>query len=133
MHALPVLFRIAVKQRILVARLHLGLGRHLHLPPLDGRRRHALLCERGVDALDEAVDAAQALAVAVLLHARHAPGDFPAGTLVGCVCVGGGTKYQRRPPLNGCVGRRKPNIALGVDGDWRGWERVGDGWEMGEW
>lgn len=120
MHALPVFLRVAVKQRVLVSRLHLGLGRHLQLPPLHRRRDHALLCERVVDARHDAVDAPQPLSVSVLLHAGHAPWDFPAvvgqrGSLAGSGGRGGGV-YQRRPPFSGCEGRRKPNIAVGEIG-----------------
>lgn len=91
-HALPVFLRVAVKQRVLVSRLHLGLRRHLPLPPLHRRRDHALLCERVVDARHDAVDAPQPLSVSVLLHAGHAPGDFPAavGQRGGQPAAGGG-------------------------------------------
>jgi hypothetical protein len=78
-YALPVVLLVPSEHGVLVLGPHLRLSRHLGLPPLRGLAAQPLPCERAVDDGDDAVDVAEALAVAGLALAGHAPGGFPCG------------------------------------------------------
>lgn len=80
MYALAVLLLLLVKDGVLVLGQHLLLARHLRVPPLDGLGRLAVALQRRADGVDDAVDGAEALALARLLRAGEAPGDFPVGS-----------------------------------------------------
>ena len=56
MNALAVLLGLAIEQSVLVLGQHLGLGRHLLLPPLQRLQGLALLGQGGIDGRDDVVD-----------------------------------------------------------------------------
>ena len=118
MQALAIAPGLAVKDGILVARLHLGLGGHVGPPAFDGGDGGAagVLQQGRAHRLDHAVDTAKALAVAVLLGRRHPPRDFPVATSSSArgagswgIHQGGGTD-QRTPIERDWVGRKGPSI-----------------------
>jgi hypothetical protein len=77
-YSLSIPLHFAVKYCVFVLGQHLWLGRHLHLPPVDLLQAFALSCEGVIERLDNRVDVAEALALAVLLVAGQPPWDFPA-------------------------------------------------------
>lgn len=79
MNALAIPLHLAIKHAVFVLGQHLLLRRHLLLPALDLLQALAHAAQRVVERADDAVDMAQALAVAVFLVSREAVGDFPAG------------------------------------------------------
>jgi len=88
MYPLPIPLHLPIKHSILILGPHLGLSGHFLLPALQrGRAGHVVFLEGGVHGRDDAVDHAEAFALAALLVGGEAPGDFPVGRgggLVGC-------------------------------------------------
>lgn len=60
MDPLPIPPLLPIKHRVLVLGKHLGLARHLGLPPLDGLQLHTLFLQRIIHDRDDLVDALEA-------------------------------------------------------------------------
>ena len=123
-YPLAVALDLAVKDGVLVLGQHLLFAGHLELPAHHLLHRLPLLRKRRVERVNDGVDAAQALALPVLLVSREPPWDFPvaqasASRVAGLdmqrqsnVCAMGTARtYQSRPPESGFVRRKGPNMA----------------------
>ena len=77
MNALPVLLLLLIEDRVLVLGQHLLLARHLGIPPLNRLGGLSVALECGADGIDDAIDVAQALALAGFLGRGEAPWGLP--------------------------------------------------------
>jgi hypothetical protein len=76
--SLAVLPGVTVEDRVLVLGLHLGLSGHLGPPLVNGGDLGSGLREGVLEAVDNTVNTAKTLSLAVLLGSGHPPWDFPA-------------------------------------------------------
>jgi hypothetical protein len=126
-YSLPIPLDLTIKHRVFVLWQHLFLSRHLQFPPFNLLHALTLSCKRIIEGRDYRVDVPEAFTLAILLMSREAPWDLPVSRSVTVLsnidflyeALLGGERaqlrnhedtYHSRPPDNGFVRRKGPNI-----------------------